>query len=283
MRFSQRIGKIAVRTALQVESMDDPLKNRLWNTIINVYLLSFTDFARANSISNRGQICKLIWEEFFTLPITDIPRAHYIPVNYEGFERFINNWFFKKAEWNEIYDLVEFISQAGQGGLNQSFINACNVELTKEVSGYRIIGGKVVQITSKEEIDSIQESLAMSDRFQVVNGHLGAALGLLSDRQSPDYRNSIKESISAVEAMCIIISNDPKASLGKALAIIEKKHSLHGSLKEAYSKIYGYASDASGIRHAMLDDGLPIEFEDAKFMLVSCSAFINYLKAKLKL
>ena len=43
--------------------------------------------------------------------------------------------------------------------------------------------------------------------------------------------------------------------------------------------IYGYTSDEDGIRHSMLE--LPkINFEDAKYMLVSCSAFINYLKSK---
>jgi len=43
--------------------------------------------------------------------------------------------------------------------------------------------------------------------------------------------------------------------------------------------IYGYTSDEGGIRHAMLEEKI-IDFEDAKFMLVSCSAFINYLIMK---
>jgi hypothetical protein len=43
--------------------------------------------------------------------------------------------------------------------------------------------------------------------------------------------------------------------------------------------MYGYTSDADGIRHALLDQP-SLSFEDAKFMLVSCSAFANYLVAK---
>ena len=41
--------------------------------------------------------------------------------------------------------------------------------------------------------------------------------------------------------------------------------------------LFGYTSDEGGIRHA---EGLfvsEVSFEEAKFMLVSCSAFVNYL------
>jgi hypothetical protein len=101
----------------------------------------------------------------------------------------------------------------------------------------------------------------------------------MSDRQTPDYRNSIKESISAVESACIIISGDKNATLGKALKIIEDRYSLHGALKSAFEKLYGYTSDAQGIRHALLDEP-NLDFYDAKFMLVTCTTFINYLIGK---
>jgi hypothetical protein len=54
---------------------------------------------------------------------------------------------------------------------------------------------------------------------------------------------------------------------------------MHPSLKSAFQNLYGYTSDANGIRHALLEEA-NLDFEDAKFMLVSCSAFVNYLVAK---
>lgn len=60
---------------------------------------------------------------------------------------------------------------------------------------------------------------------------------------------------------------------------VEKKIELHPALKEAFNKLYGYTSNADGIRHALLEEDT-LDFEDAKFMLVSCSAFINYLHPK---
>ncbi len=46
-----------------------------------------------------------------------------------------------------------------------------------------------------------------------------------------------------------------------------------------FGTLYGYTSDADGIRHALMD--LPtLTFDDAKFFLVVCSAFVNFAQAK---
>jgi hypothetical protein len=54
---------------------------------------------------------------------------------------------------------------------------------------------------------------------------------------------------------------------------------LHSALKKGFSSIYGYTSDNDGIRHALTQDS-NCDQEDAKYMLVSCSAFVNYLIVK---
>jgi hypothetical protein len=157
-----------------------------------------------------------------------------------------------------------------------------NVALEKEIAGYRIINGQVTQITSEGEIAEIEEAILLTEKWKSVNTHLNAGLNYLSHRKNPDYRNSIKESISAVESYCRIILDNQDITFGKALIELEKKHSLHGSLKGVFSALYGYTSDAGGIRHALKEDDKFSNFEDAKFMLVTCSAFINYLKAKMQ-
>lgn len=134
-------------------------------------------------------------------------------------------------------------------------------------------------MTSEEEIAEIEDALEATKGLEGVHTHLQTALSMLSDRKSPDYRNSIKESISAVEGICKLIAQDEKATLGSALDKIETRVELHGALKGAFEKLYGYTSDAEGIRHALLKEP-NLESEDAKFMLVACSAFVNYLIAK---
>ncbi len=119
-------------------------------------------------------------------------------------------------------------------------------------------------------------------RDRVLGGaytHLRAALEKLSDREEPDYRNSIKESISAVESVARAIASDEKATLGDALKVLESKIDIHKSLKSAFSSLYGYTSDEEGIRHA-LNDAPNVDFDDAKFMLVTCSAFVSFLLGK---
>ena len=51
----------------------------------------------------------------------------------------------------------------------------------------------------------------------------------MCDRKAPDYRNSIKESISAVEGMCQAINNDANATLGQAIKRLGEAGITHAS------------------------------------------------------
>jgi len=191
-----------------------------------------------------------------------------------------NYYFAEQVPWFKVYDFVEFVANNyPDERKNASFIESCNTVLEKEKSAYRFVGKQITQITSREEILEIEE--ALDSPFAQVNAHLENALKLFSNKTNPDHRNSIKESISAVEALCRIVTRDDKATLGKALDSIERegKIKLHGALKKAFDSLYGYTSSAEGIRHALLEEPT-LDSEDAKFMLISCSAFVNYLVTK---
>jgi len=154
-----------------------------------------------------------------------------------------------------------------------------NSMLERELAGYRIIDGKVAPISSTEEVETVQEAIG-DNTFPGASAHLKSALDLLSRKTNPDYRNSIKESISAVESVSCKITGSTSATLGAALKELARKHSLHGALKDGFLKLYGYTSDSDGIRHAMLDES-QLTQADAIYFLVSCSAFVNYLKSKI--
>lgn len=190
-------------------------------------------------------------------------------------------------QWYTYYDILEIILSfsvldSKVIGSNEkekitNFKNGVNKIFLEENIGYRIINNQVVDITNEEEIGEIEK--AMDSIFDTVNNHFEKALLFYSDRKNPDYKNSIKESISAVESMCCIICEE-KVELGKALGKLEKNGIyIHGAMKNGFQALYGYASDESGIRHGGIEDKEVTE-EDAKFMLVTCSAFVNYLKVK---
>jgi hypothetical protein len=77
------------------------------------------------------------------------------------------------------------------------------------------------------------------------------------------------------------LATGAKLTLGDALGKIEKKSSIKIPIpmRVAFEKLYGYTHTSEGICHALTD--IPdLQWEDAMFMLVSCSAFVNYLTAK---
>lgn len=280
MRFSQRIGKKPIKSIFQIDSIDDDLRNRLWNVFYMA--LERVDFTESSSRSSaRHWFYNNLWKNFFNYPLNLLPIDNWNSSD-DKTKEFIKNWF-DRSEWYEKYDFIEYLLSTDDYKFGKSFIGDVNEALQIELSAYRIVNKNIVQINSEQEIEEVNNAIELTDKTSSVNIHLATALSMLSDKKTPDYRNSIKESISAVEAYCRKLIGGEKATLGKALAIVEKKYGLHGSLKTAFTALYGYTSDAGGIRHAILEDDVEIKFEDAKFMMVSCSSFINYLSSKLAL
>lgn len=274
MSFSQRHGFKPLKTVIQIESMDTDLRNGLWNVSYDCMgrqlMLSIT-VENGNFLDpNAGlRLIRLLWRDHFKLTVDDTPsgwpEAHYA----------IREYFFSR-NWNEVYDFLEFLVEVLG---DQGFVDDCNVVLKRELSGYRFVGNLITPITSEAEISAIEEARRNTEPIPSVLKHLDQALAHFADRKAPDYRNSIKESISAVEGICRLIAGNSNASLGQALMVVDKKVSLHSSLKGAFEKLYGYTSNAQGIRHALMDEP-NLDLEDAKFMLVACSGFINYLIVK---
>jgi len=187
-------------------------------------------------------------------------------------EKFFND------EWYGPYDLIEFLINTELWGWNRKgFIADVNKVLEEERSPYRIIGNIVAPLISKEEIKEIERVLKANDKYNPVKINLKNALKQFSKRPDPDYANSIKESISAVEALARISLNNSKGSLGD----LTNQLNIHPVLKESIKKLYGWTSDESGVRHSEKESpSLSANEEEARFMLVICSAFINYIISK---
>lgn len=279
--FSQRIGITPTKKLVQYESMDDALRNSLWSLLSSLYWDKFDqpmciEYERGRYDytlrSNLSKIFLTLWVDYLKEPSDTIPTYFY---ESGGGLQYLRDYFFE-AKWYQVYDFIELVSQAGPIDSKLTFIEGCNLFLERENSAYRFVNGNIAEISSKEEIESVESAIRDASPYSGSKEHLVQALSHLKSRENPDYRNSIKESISAVEALCREIEGGNKAKLGAALAALEKKGVLHPALKKAFSALYGYTSDADGIRHALLEDS-NLTSEDARFMLVSCSAFINYV------
>jgi hypothetical protein len=284
MNFSQRMGLEPGVMPIQKDSMDEALRNSLWNEFDRLILEDlkcqqeggFEDDQLSRYLPNAALFVRL-WVYFFKWPLSTLPDRAFLAAE------IVHRWYFdRNTPWNKVYDFVELIGDL-QGNLEdnaQLFRVMCNSRLERESSAYRFVGKIISPITNESEIKAIEQAATTDNNsLRPVSTHIETALKLLSNRNNPDYRNSMKESISAVEALCKIIAKNDKATLGPALDAVTAKTNLHPKLQEGFKALYGYISDTHGIRHALKDDGQPEE-EDARFLLVSCSAFVNYLAEK---
>jgi len=159
MRFSQRIGKTRIKTAIQIESMDDDLRNSLWNV--------FREFAFGKIVSSKNRmsfpappIFWTLWIDFLKKPL--VTSGDTLDVA----ETSLSQWFFQEAQWNEIYDFMEFVSRNSLQHLGidgNEIRKRCNEILERELSGYRFVGNYIAPITNETELKEIEEVLRTAD------------------------------------------------------------------------------------------------------------------------
>lgn len=276
MSFAERHGFVESK-AIQINSIDSALGNRLHNAIQKYFdASSYTTEELTYVVDKLGYRVGVTkydnWMKIDSILSKIVPNVPwYMP--YEIIECFFEAKITRcgKIKEDESYQAKIWLRDTSK---------EINSILEEEKSGYRLLQGKFINITNETEIEEI--SKATTSPYNPVNTHIQKALSLYSDRKQPDYENSIKESISAVEAMCCIITGmtGSSATLGSALRKLEDNGVIiHNALREAFSKMYGYTSDADGIRHGGIDF-TNASSEDAKYMLIVCSAFVNYLVEK---
>jgi hypothetical protein len=266
--FSERLGLRQPKSVLQVASMDDELRNGLWN----VLLLQFWRYISSDYGGGEAQRLLLItWTNFYKEPVDTMRRPT------EAVARLRSDFF--DWPWNVVYDYLQVIATADIELMSRiEFTEACNTVLQRELAGYRFVDYELLPVGTEEELAAITQARTDAGPYRPIQEHLRQAASLLADRKNPDVRNSIKESISAVEATCQVVAGE-RASLGDCLRLLDARVSLHPALRDALSKLYGWTSDAEGIRHALMDVSR-LDPDDGRFMLVACSAFVSYLLGK---
>lgn len=258
------MGLTEVRNVIQVDSMDEPLRNRLW-TLIWVFLdhddLLMTDWRRPD-------LYRRIWLNYFERPGDELPtvtsRANAV----------LRDYVFS-AEWFRVYDLLEFF--LAEESLPDDVHKSANDLLERYLSGFRFVDRRLVPITDDAQITAVED--AVRHPLGSVRTHISKSLALLADRSSPDVENAMKEAISAVEALCSAIVGS-RTTLGATLKKLEDAGvAIHPALVGAWNQVYGYTSDADGIRHALNSDSTAT-IDDALYFVVSCSSFVGLLTAK---
>jgi hypothetical protein len=277
--FYERMGIEKEEFPVQIKSMNNSLRIDLWN----VYYLFFCE-RLTNSDRYSGHLKQIhfrVWIHFLKREVDSYPEY-----NLKSYINIIKD-FIKNEEWYIVYKLFEFtLSQIDDDDYQdleiESFDTFINSKLKENNAGYTLIQNIFVPITNETEIQEVEKVFENSNLYMLngLKSHLHSAISNLSNKEKPDYRNSIKESISMVEIVARII--EPKENtLGKALNKLSKNQHINSTFKSAVEKLYAYTNGKNGIRHAMMEDE-SINIEDARYFLIACSAFSNYLIEKAK-
>lgn len=179
-----------------------------------------------------------------------------------------------QADIGILFDYIEFVLQ--HPFCPSDFATEITDALVRGRSAYRILDGRTVSaVGTALEGETIARAVVAAEGTAP-----GAARHLLdaaSDLRRGDWSGSIRNSIHAVESIAVMLAPS-KDTLSDALAVLSKNGHVHGGLKEAFKKLYGYSSDEEGVRHALVfQDSSAADETDALFMLGACAAFVSYL------
>lgn len=289
--FSERQGITPIKPS-QLGAMDADLKKSIWNVLYRYVFRSLSSkrlidggVHRTHEINTLHEFATVLWAGHFKERVDTVP---FVPKDIEN-----KIWdYYDKMSWNEVYDFVEFVYDCfvkeeyflPHGGKVLPFCQVLTTEfdsvLRKENAGYSFIDGKISPLTNATEIAEVTEAVT-SSTFVTAGDHMRKALRAFSDRKNPDYPIAVHQSITAVESAVdeVLETSGMKVSKGKfkiRLQEVANNYGLHEAFQTGISAIFGYTSDAGG-RHGKAQNQDKTAGE-ARFFLVFCSAFINYLK-----
>lgn len=275
--FSKRYGFEPVDIPFQIDSIDNILRTELWNAYY-LFILNAGEPRDSYYTHEYDILQRSLWIHFFKKPLDDYPY------NYSELKNFVRKHI-ENGLWNKVYEFFESLFRNIENKKiyrTKDFENYINNSLRNNNAGYTLTRNKFIRVTNEAEIEELKQTQSHAEQNDLsgIQEHLNSAIDFLSQKPKPDYRNSIKESISMVEVISRIIEPNEN-TLGKALNKLEKNEKINATLKVGFEKLYAYTNDKNGIRHALMEENR-IDYEDAKFFLIACSSFTNYLIQKAK-
>ena len=264
-KFSQRIGaRPPPRSGLEEASPE--LRTALWN-VLHKPTFPNEDEHRERALAH----ARALWNHLGW-------RTDQVPqLPHQMRESLATEWF--SCRWHEFFDLIEFSARTlatSVAPVRQQWFEMLNRILESKGCAYRFVAERLVPLTNSTEATEVVRGAESA--IPDVSVHIREAAKLLPPNAGANPRNSIRESIAAVAAALRHHNGNPAASLSEGLAVFEGKHGpFHPSLRQGLAMLYAYTTDEPGVCHALIEESGGVTGDDARFMLVTCSAFTNYL------
>ena len=191
----------------------------------------------------------------------------------------------KRGESFKFYDMCRFLIAHGSQG--REIAAAIQRQLDTHNIGCQLVDGKFVPALSREEAEEVGRALTVP--FPKARTHMEKAVSHFRNRERPDYANTVKEAISAVESLVKewtgkkdvrsglrqlardeILRRDPQAS--------GEGSGKRGSLVAALENVWGFATKTS--RHGLKSGESEPDSAEAGLILAVCASFVNYMTAR---
>lgn len=214
MKFSERHGYMEPTPMLEKEDLPDGLRNNIWNVIWTTYSFNLIN-DNDGYLDNFDGLSLMLRRKYFKRPFDERPKFPSLEL------KLIQSHYFD-LKFPEFYDFLEMMasdevaSNYDDGYKRRSdLIYRCNVVFEEEKAQFRFINNLVTPITSQLEIEEIE--LAANTDIDEAKKHIKSSIKQYRDRSNPNYRNSIKDSISAVEATFRSITKKNRISVVQSI------------------------------------------------------------------
>lgn len=267
--FEQAEGLSPLPSQMALRELSDPLR---------AFLLNETLVSIQREMREEGNRLSLAtkWGGVFTNYCLErgLSPAN-INTSYTSVEKSLNSLFMTDSYGRVLGAVEYFVRNLRDTKIRVAYAISVRGQLERLRCAYRLIDNSIMPVATPEEGAAIQTALNVLSakgmggaRSHIINA--GSAL------TAGNFTDSIRESIHAVESTARALTG--KLSLREALNELVKIHPMHSALKEGLNRIYGYTSDANGIRHPIVGDEAPEAGEaEALFMLGACASFVTFL------
>ena len=208
-----------------------------------------------------------------------------------------------QMEWVKVYELIERLylklESVNKYDINGNFeyeitsIGEVQDYFTKEIKNLMIeekhgydfnqcIFMRKGYIQTTKSINKVMPVLA-EPKLTKTRIHYMKAIEYFYSMKNPDYENTIKESVCALEASLIaLFSPEIAKNFDIAIRKLEGIDTMQAPapIIESIIKIYGYRNSGSGVAHAT-DKGLKVSEKEAELIMALTASYITYFHSLL--
>ena len=279
LSFSQAQGYEEIPKQLKLEEFPEYARINVWNCL-------YTSMKKCVIDTNSGYylygdweyIAQSIYADLFNLPMHEW-QPELTQIGNKLYE------FIQSMNFNVVFDLIQLVLRHEH--CPPDFIEAMKEVFEKSRLAYVITGNQEGPPPTIIPIATIEEGRVLVDSVQTLHqAGLTSAVTHLQESgkfiNQGDWVSSIRESVHAVESVARSIAPTTSNNLKTALRKLENQHGqFHPAIKNGILKLYGYASDEPGIRHANLDSKVSnASSDEALLMLGICASIASFLWRK---